>query len=395
MDNFAYFFVFYPKTKKEDASDIEFVIPENKEHQPECIFFEETYDSKTYFYKKVFRVNKAAAKGKKATSYDFEFDTLDDKYHIFFDSKGSTFIYDVNLEVSKKILPHIKRKINQNKIEYTEKMNCFEEALKKANEESKIDNLHKETIDLFSKKNGFSLLIALFLKIYKKKDLCSQLLKIFREINEKKPKDNEKNMDRKSYLKDYTSIFDDIQSEAEELIKSNGYNTVNFYGIILCYLNYYDYNNFTKVMRSLLSQSSEDLYEILLIYTAHFKNKINEDLDFFNGFIKYAILNKDFPIFQSCLNYIKDYDTYISVIESNKEDYFERYLKANEQQKNERHIIKLDKNLLLKSNNDSKEKQAEAKPEAKNKNEVIITSTEANNTDTKKTLQQIKEEKNS
>ena len=116
MDNFAYFFVFYPKTKKEDASDIEFVIPENKEHQPECIFFEETYDSKTYFYKKVFRVNKAAAKGKKATSYDFEFDTLDDKYHIFFDSKGSTFIYDVYLEVSKKILPHIKRKINQNKI---------------------------------------------------------------------------------------------------------------------------------------------------------------------------------------------------------------------------------------------------------------------------------------
>ena len=395
MDNFAYFFVFYPKTKKEDASDIEFVIPENKEHQPECIFFEETYDSKTYFYKKVFRVNKAAAKGKKATSYDFEFDTLDDKYHIFFDSKGSTFIYDVNLEVSKKILPDIKRKTIQNKIEYTEKMNCFEEALKKANEESKIDNLHKETIDLFSKKNGFSLLIALFLKIYKKKDLCSQLLKIFREINEKKPKDNEKNMDRKSNLKDYTSIFDDIQSEAEELIKSNGYSTVDFYGIILCYLNYYDYNNFTKVMRSLLSQSSEDLYEILLIYTAHFKNKINEDLDFFNGFIKYAILNKDFPIFQSCLNYIKDYDTYISVIESNKEDYFERYLKANEQQKNERHIIKLDKNLLLKSNNDSKEKQAEAKTEAKNKNEVIITSTEANNTDTKKTLQQIKEEKNS
>ena len=40
MDNFAYFFVFYPKTKKEDANDIEFVIPENKEYQPECIFFE-------------------------------------------------------------------------------------------------------------------------------------------------------------------------------------------------------------------------------------------------------------------------------------------------------------------------------------------------------------------
>ena len=40
------------------------------------------------------------------------------------------------------------------------------------------------------------------------------------------PKDNEKNMDRKSYLKEYTSQFKIILSNSEEIIKKNEYDSI-------------------------------------------------------------------------------------------------------------------------------------------------------------------------
>jgi hypothetical protein len=49
-------------------------------------------------------------------------------------------------------------------------MDFFEAALKKNGEENKIDELYQQTINVYSKKKGFSLLISLFLKVYKKKD---------------------------------------------------------------------------------------------------------------------------------------------------------------------------------------------------------------------------------
>lgn len=77
-------------------------------------------------------------------------------------------------------------------------MDDFIESLKRENQENMIDELYKETIFLYSKKKGFSFQIELFLKIYKKKDLCSELIKIFKEMNE--AKDNENNIDKKPYL---------------------------------------------------------------------------------------------------------------------------------------------------------------------------------------------------
>ena len=58
-------------------------------------------------------------------------------------------------------------------------------------------------------------------------------MKKFKEMN-KNPKDNEKNMDRKSYLKEYKSKFNTIISEVDKLINENNYNKIQFYGIILC-----------------------------------------------------------------------------------------------------------------------------------------------------------------
>ena len=54
-------------------------------------------------------------------------------------------------------------------------------------------------------------------------------------------KDNDKNLDRKSFLKDYITDLEKIKSEADK------YNIIDFYGIILSYFYYYDYNNFVSI----------------------------------------------------------------------------------------------------------------------------------------------------
>ena len=81
-------------------------------------------------------------------------------------------------------------------------MDIFIEALKENKEMDMIDELYKDTIELYSKKKIFSFLITLFLKIYEKKGLCSELMNIFIKMNED-PKDKGKNNDKKSVLGDY------------------------------------------------------------------------------------------------------------------------------------------------------------------------------------------------
>ena len=162
--------------------------------------------------------------------------------------------------------------------------------MEKNGEQNLIDSLYSETIELYKKRKGFAFFITLFLKIYKKKDLSNQLLKIFREINEN-PNENEKNMDRKPFLKDYTSKFEAIDSEADELVKDLG--SIEFYGVILSYLNYYDYEKFTSTVNKLFENKPEDLYEILLIYKDNFIYPIKQDLEFFKKFISYVIEKKE------------------------------------------------------------------------------------------------------
>ena len=35
-----------------------------------------------------------------------------------------------------------------------------------------------------------------------------------------------------------------IEKEAETLIKANGYAPIHFYGLLICYLNFYDYQTY-------------------------------------------------------------------------------------------------------------------------------------------------------
>ena len=70
MDNFLYFFISYQKTQKENQNDLVFVVPEKKEHNPECIYSDDDfYDNKQYYDRKIFKVNKSAGKGKKGNNF--------------------------------------------------------------------------------------------------------------------------------------------------------------------------------------------------------------------------------------------------------------------------------------------------------------------------------------
>ena len=338
--NCFYFFVYFPRNQKVNDNDIDFVKHEDNNNIPECIYSVEDYANSTYYYKKIFKATKTETKGKKIITSTFEFIIGEEIYIISF--KGSnSFIFDVNLLFGKKNIS-IRRKIDQSIVEYSEKLDIFIEALNSNEEKEKIDNLFKDALDLYSEKKGFSFLISLFLKIYEKKDLCSVLLKKFRDMNGV-PKDNEKNMDRKEYLNQYTSKFIQIKSEAEKLINNNGYESIEFYGILLCYLNFYAYKDFLSLFDEL--SDKKELYEILLIYNKHLINPINQKLDFLTKFFDYTIKNKEFEIFKNALNYIKDIETFIAIIETNKKNIYDMYIKPDQsEKKNEKYIIKLGKN---------------------------------------------------
>ena len=58
-------------------------------------------------------------------------------------------------------------------------------------------------------------MITLFLKIYKKKDLCNKLFEIFFRIN------NEENTDKVNDLKKEVKFFKDIYSNTGDIMKKN------------------------------------------------------------------------------------------------------------------------------------------------------------------------------
>ena len=396
--NQIYFFINYTRKAKENPNEIDFVEPKKKDLKPECIYAYEDYKEQIYFYYKVYKVSKSAGKGKK-NNYYFEFEIKDEKYVISFEAKESTFIYNASLEVGKSILD-IRKKVQQN-VENYEILEYFIKALEKIGNESLIDSLYKETIELYKKKKGFAFMILLFLKIYKKKDLCKELLKIFKEISEN-PKENEKNADRKPFLKDYTSKFGEIISE-KDIIEN--YDNILFYGIILSYLNFYDNDNFELVSQKLFENKPEDLYEILLIYKDNFKYPIKQNLDFFKKFISYIIEKDEKKVekkeekkedkkvvkkdnLERGLNYIKDLETFLNVIEAKKEDIFKKY-----NSKKIEKIIKLDDLKFKQIAMENEEDESSTKSPSDEILSIKTTETEKQGTEGSNPLKKKEEEK--
>ena len=320
-----YFIIYYQREQQENPKELVF---EENNIIPKNILTNELRGERVFIYIKVFKFYRKIKDNNlnNNKSYCLNFEIGKDDYIISFKSKNNSFVFDVELKKHIRILKMNKEIIDQKNINYYDKFELFLEALKKNNEEDKTEALYKEAIELYSKKKEFSFLIPLFISIYKIKDLCILLMAKFKEMNNKiRQFKKNKNMDRNEDLEQYKKIFHQIASEAGILIKNNGYDSIQFYAIILCYLNFYDYDFFLKIFDKLLKEKNEILYEILIIYSPQFLNPIPQNLDFFVEFIHYGITNNEFDIFENGLKYIIYIDIFIIVIEKTKEEIINKY----------------------------------------------------------------------
>ena len=309
MAEYLYFYITYTLKKKEEKEN-NFISRDNFEQIPKCILSYETNKSNLYKYNKVFKIIKSEKKLKK---YSFEFEINDYRYIISFEGKGKTFVFNVNLKFGFKCI-NILFEINQNNIDYSEKLDFFIRALELNGETENINKLFKDAINLIQKRNNFSFLISLFIKIYQMEDLCPLLLEKFKKIIFKI-----ESMDIKEDLKNYISKFNEIAIEANNIIEKNNYDIISFYGIILIYSNYFDYKKFLSIFDLLYEKKPETLYEILLAYGSCFINQINQSKEFFSRFLNYTINKKDFSFVKIGLNYITDLETFIIILLDIKE----------------------------------------------------------------------------
>jgi len=353
-----YFLILYERSEKEGEKDFAFT---KCDKEPKNIYTKEIMEkgkNKSYLYKKVFKVIKQPKRNEETKKdndkknleeeeIELQFEIGKDNYLISFNVDDKFFYYDIELKKGNKYLTKIDKEIiDQNFLDYYEKFEIYLEALNKNKDKARIEILYDEIIKLYSKKKDFSFLIKLFIKIYNKKNLCIKLIKEFYSIN--KDKKNKKNIDGKENLDYYISTFSNISSEADKLIKNNGYDDIQFYGIILCYLNHYDYENFQKYFNKLYFNKCELIYEILLIYNSNILKPIDQDLEFFIKFIEYTISKKEFDYLENLLTFISDIETYLIALDNTKEKIVEKY-------KNDFKTLKMKSNLTLKKRKEGEE----------------------------------------
>ena len=113
-------------------------------------------DAKKTEDKKKDTKKKERKKNDKEDEIEIEFEIGKDSYIITFNAEDKIFYFDVGLKKGNKYLTIIaKEKIDQNFLNYFQKVEVYLEALKQKNEEEKIETLYKEAINLYSQKKGF------------------------------------------------------------------------------------------------------------------------------------------------------------------------------------------------------------------------------------------------
>ena len=298
-----YFFILcLKKVYSEEANDkVQFTNSKEKDNIPKCILTKE----KDNFIVKIFKFTPSAHE----TQFKFEFLYDGKNYELTLDRlRDKTFLFDVDT--------NNKRKLDQIKIDISEKMNCFAEALNTQKESEKINILYDDALNLFIKKPSFEFLINIFVKIYNT-DLCTKLLDNFNKKKENLFEDT-----NKENLLKYKFDFDQIIENHEEIISKFSLNPTDFYGLILCYLNICDKKNYKELFDKLSKkeEGKKIIFDIMIVYKSFFKKVDNIDKGLLNEFIKNAT-KKDFKSFkEDALFYLKDINTFIDIIENNKDD---------------------------------------------------------------------------
>ena len=332
--------------------------------KPEIIYYKRTKNGKdSFLINHVFKlaVNKKE-KNNKWIKYLIQYEIEEEFYEILLDIKENIFIYNVKFQKYNKYINNIEQKdIAQNQIKIQQKFELFLEALKKNNENNKIEKLYEEGIELYKSIKNFSFLIFLFLKLYNLNiKLCSQLIDTFKEINDKG------NFDRDKGLITELNTFNQIYSISNNIIEKYKYNSISFYGIIFCYLNSYDTDNFSNIIYDFSKENSQILYEILITYYSHLKNPLNQNSEFYTNFIKYAInKGEKYETFNKVLNYISDIESFLYVLNENKFEICKRYDNLNSKP------IKLTSDLKLIKIEYKEENQINPKTEIDNIIEIL------------------------
>ena len=341
----AYFLILKPSEEKIDFASLKYEAENIID--PSIIFpkpidkEDETYPGVLVFKFKRKKKEKSEENKEliKSTKYMIKFYKEEQTYIITFVLKDECFAYIPELNIGNKYLEDmvIPEPIEQDIVPLYDKLNIFLKALQK-NGENHEEKLYEDTINLYEEKKQFSLMIALFLKIYeKRKELCDKLIEIFNKYNEE-------SADKVNYLKKDLNSFKQIYSNAKEIVKERKYNPIYFYGVLFCYLHFYDKDNFPKTIAGFLEGNSEILFEILIQYYSHFMNPLKQNKEFYNKFIKYELKKekKDSKTFENILEYVEDIEAYLFVINSNKEKIFKKYKEFNDSP------IELSGNLELK-----------------------------------------------
>ena len=333
-----YFLLIYERKKTENNSDFEF---KSLDNSPVCIFTNKEDKENNIYYKKIFKyiIKKDNINLRQTISAVID----RDDYIIDFNLKDDiSFIFDLNLKVKNSFF-NFPRDINQNNIQYYEKLNMYIECLYQNNEDEKLDILYKDTIHLYSKKPTYVFLMKLFTKVYQDKNLCPLLLDKF---NETKDKENQINSIDKINLESLKDIFKSVFENIDNLIafSSKKEYLKTFYSIILSFLNIYNYETFLELIEILYKKNKEDLFDILLDYKAYFKNDIKKDFDFFNEFISYSTKKTYDEFIKDGLFYLKNINEYLKVLEFNKEKIIliKKFMPIK--------IINIDKNINLNIN---------------------------------------------
>lgn len=244
-----YFIISYQRKQKENSDDFNFLLSDKENNKPIIIYINELEEeNKTYFYKKVFKFfikqkKKSENSQKSINIYNqiFTFKINEDKYILSFDTKGNSFIYDVDLKMENKNLNEI-ISIDQNIIEINEKMNIFKEALKKNKEEHKIEQLIKETIE---KKVNSVKDFLLFKVIYDEETGNSKeklLLAALKKLDNIKESFNN-NVNVSKIFKDNKKIFYKIT----EILSNNEYKIHKFMQQMIKYFNIDEKNKFQLI----------------------------------------------------------------------------------------------------------------------------------------------------
>ena len=306
-DKDCFFLICLKKPNLEGNDEVKFIIP--KENSPKCIKTKE--DDNNII--KIFKFDARLINDNKAI---FEFSFEEKKYKITLENlKGKTFIFDTILQLQKPGLFGGEQKIEQ-KLGLSERMNYFIEALDSKKENDKLDILYADSINLCSKKPNFHFLINIFIHVYNS-NLCSNLLDVFNK-NIEKPGQKD-NIDKDILLK-YKFDFEQICENPEDIISKFSLKRIDFYGLILCYLNNCRFDKYNEMFEKLYKADKDILFDVLLKYKLYFKKQIELPENLLNEIIKFST-TKNFKIFkEDGLFYLKDISSFIEIIEKNKEE---------------------------------------------------------------------------